>query len=184
MAASVTSPADAVNLALRRIGYQLRVGHLYDGSKAANNALDIYAQTRDALLRDGDWGFAQATTAAVASGQAAPTPWAVSYQYPADCLRVRNLIAAAFDANDPLPVLWEIATDAVAGTVILTNEANAKLVYTRQVTNPALWDPLFVETFADELAKGLAPVLASLEAEKVPAEALKGSMPTAERTVG
>jgi hypothetical protein len=34
------------------------------------------------------------------------------------------------------------------------------------------------------LAKGLAPVLASLEAEKVPAEELKTSLPMAEGTVG
>lgn len=186
MAASITSPADVVNLALRRIGYQLRVGQLYDGSKASNNALDIYGQTRDALLREHDWGFAQQTIAAVASGQAAPAPWAVSYQYPTDCLKVRNLFQAAYaaDQSDPLPVLWEIAGNATVGRVILTNEAAALLVYTQQVTDPARWDSLFVNAFADALGKQLAPVLASLEATKVPGEDIKISLPVAEGTVG
>ena len=45
MVASAKS-ADMVNLALRRVGYKLRVGNLYDGSMAAKMALDVYAQTR------------------------------------------------------------------------------------------------------------------------------------------
>lgn len=108
MVASVTSPADIINLALRRIGYKLtRVSNLYDGSEPAKAALDIYAQTRDDLLRDGNWDFARRDVAATVLRQAPdggyfppnnwdpltypPLPWTYCYEYPDDCLKVRNV---------------------------------------------------------------------------------------------
>lgn len=131
MVASASSPADIVNLALRRIGYELRVGSLLDGSEAANQALDIYAQTRDDLLRQNDWGFAERNVAltvlktAPAGGYFPPTnwsstypplPWAFEYDYPADCLKVRSLKESSlFLFNpDPQPVLFDTANDYVA----------------------------------------------------------------------
>lgn len=157
MPASVTSPADVVNLALRRLGRSDRVGNLYDGSAAAKAALDIYAQTRDALLRQSDWGFAEKIAAAVPSGTAAPAPWSVEYTYPADCMRLRNLFNAAYlaDKNNPLPVLYTVADDPARGKVIWCNAAAATLVYTAQVTDPARWEPLFVNALAESLARWL-----------------------------
>lgn len=157
MPASVTSPADVVNLALRKLGRSDRVGNLYDGSGAAKAALDIYAQTRDALLRQADWGFAEKIAAAVLSGTAAPAPWAVEYTYPIDCMRLRNLFNAVYlaDKNNPLPVLYTIADDAARGKVIWCNAAAATLVYTAQITDPSRWEPLFVSALAESLAKWL-----------------------------
>src|ERR1019366_9251122 len=85
MAASVSSPADIINVSLRRIGYKLRVASLYDGSKAAKSALDIYAQTRDEILRQNDWTFAERNIAMVllkqppASGYIPPLIWSTAY---------------------------------------------------------------------------------------------------------
>lgn len=108
MAASVQSPADIINLSLRRIGYKLsRVSNLYDGSEPAKAALDIFGQTRDDLLRDGNWDFAQRNVAATLLRQAPtggyfppdnwdplvypPLPWRYCYEYPDDCLKVRTV---------------------------------------------------------------------------------------------
>ena len=104
MPASVSSPADVVNVTLQRIGYKLRVGSLYDGSKAANDALDIYAQTRDEVMRQDDWSFAERNVSmtllksAPVAGYIPPTtwsttdpplPWLFEYAWPDDCLKVR-----------------------------------------------------------------------------------------------
>ena len=59
MASIITNPADLVNLAMIKLGRNERVGSLYEGSKWAKAALSIYGQTRDALLRAGDYGFAE-----------------------------------------------------------------------------------------------------------------------------
>jgi hypothetical protein len=187
MPASVTSPADMINLTLRRIGYPGRVGNLYDGSKAAKNALDIYAQTRDELLRQNDWGFAERNIsmtllkAAPAGGYIPPTtwstaypaiPWLFEYQRPGDCLKIRSIKAVPlFLPNmDPQPVVFTEANDTVApatGQVILCNVANAVLTYSGQVTDPTAWEPDFVETFSAALGRRLARNLVGMEAAKL-----------------
>lgn len=186
MALSVRNPADVVNLALVQIGYRDRVAWLGEGSKAARAARDIYSQTRDAVLRMANWGFAERIAAAVLSGQPAPAPWSVSYAYPADCLRVRNLFGPAYlaDKNNPVRALYTIANDVTAGKVIFSNTVGATLVYTRQVTSPLLWEPLFIEMLANELGKGLALALASGDAAKMAMEGEKAIVPLAEDTLG
>lgn len=186
MPASVASPADVVNLSLERIGYKNRIGHLYDGSPAAKKALDIYAQTRDAIMRQSDWDFAQRIVAATLSTGAAPAPWAVEYNYPTDCLRLRNLFNATYlaDKNNPVSILWTVANSATKGHVIWTNAAAATLVYTAQVTNVTLWEPLFVEVLALELGKRLAAGLVGVEGVKMSMEDEKTIVPLAESTTG
>lgn len=185
MANVITSPADVVNLALAVIGRRDRIGNIYEGSAAARAALDIYSQARDEMLRAGNWGFAEKIAAAVVSGTAAPFPWTVSYVYPTDCIRVRNMFAATYqaDQNNPVPILYQIA-DAASGKVILCKTAAATLVYTEQVTDPTKWDALFIAAFADDLGRRMAPAMASAEAAKQPAESLKGSFPMAKDTLG
>jgi hypothetical protein len=107
MTVSVQRPEDAVNAALAHIGYTLRVNSLVDGTHAAAIALTIYGQTRDEILRDGDWGFAERSVAATLL-KAAPasyvpgiTPWdpanypilnaRFEYAYPDDCLKLRSV---------------------------------------------------------------------------------------------
>lgn len=172
MALVITSPADVVNLALERIGYKLRVANLYDGSEAASVALDLYGQTRDRLLRDGEWEFASTTIAATLLKQAPtppnyfdtpwdpvqhpPMPWRFEYEYPTDCLKVRIMkvpVGYLFEPS-PLPTLMAIANDKTytpAKEVVLCNVPSALMVYTRQVTDPTTWPVDFTEAFAAEL---------------------------------
>lgn len=187
MAASVNSPADVVNLALAGIGFKKRVGQLYEGSEAAKIALTVYSQTRDAVLRSSDWGFAERFVASSATGGAAPPPWTQELQYPQDCLRVRDLFTPAYlaDINNPLPVLWTIGNDGgLASRVIWTRVVAATICYTGQVTNPALWDPLFVSLFAVELGKQLASSLVNMEAIKMLASEESAQAPVAVGTLG
>lgn len=187
MVASVTSPADVLNLTLSRLGYKRRVGDLYEGSDAARLALTIYAQARDSVLRSSDWGFAEAFAAAVASGSSAPAPWSLEFRYPVDCLRVRDLFDASYltDKNNPLPVLWTIGNNAALARVIWTNSVTPTICYTRQVTNPASWDPLFVNLVALELGKQLTASLnKSLDALKPLMEEEQAQIPIAVDTLG
>jgi hypothetical protein len=171
MPASIRNPADVVNLALVRIGYTKAVGNLYDGSDAANKALTIYAQTRDDLMRDGEWDFCRRDVAPtlLKSGPdnyfdtpwdgptMPPAPWRFEYAYPGDCLKVRRLSPApGFTFNPaPQPTLFQVANDQYftpARRVILCNIQSAILTYAGQVTDPASWPPDFVEAAAAELA--------------------------------
>jgi hypothetical protein len=185
MPASVTSPADMINLSLRRIGYKFRVGSLYDGSTAAKTALDIYAQTRDAVLVENDWDFAERNVtmtllkSAPVNGYVPPTVWnpatnpppgwLFSYAYPSDCLKVRIIKnVPLFGLNfDPQPNAFYLANDTSFTPfqkVILCNLANANLVYTGQVTDPTSWDSLFTESLAAALGRRLVPSLMGFNA--------------------
>lgn len=180
MTASVSSPAAIVNLALSRAGLSERVGSLYDGSAFAKRALDLYAQTRDALLRDADWGFPRRDVALTLLKSAPgggyvpgfspwnpaanpPRPYWFEYAYPADCMLLRALRAPTiFQPNfTPYPQNFEIANDAVPvagqqaapGRVILCYLGDAVATYCGQVTDMTQWDIGFVEAMANEMAR-------------------------------
>lgn len=185
MATVITSPADVVNVALSKIGIRDRIGNIYEGSAAAKAALDVYSQTRDEALRSFDWGFAEKIAAGTLTGNVAPFPWTYEYTYPTDCVKIRNLFGATYiaDPNDPRPTLWTIGGIAAA-KVIWAKIPTCTLVYTSQVTNPTLWEPLFVEAFSDALGKRIAPVLASADAAKMVGEQEKTDDALAMGTVG
>ncbi|SDD95369.1 hypothetical protein SAMN05216337_1017143 [Bradyrhizobium brasilense] len=187
MPVSVSTPADLVNVALQRIGYKGRVGNLFEGSAAAKDALDIYAQTRDEILRKGDWGFAERNLAmellksAPAGGYTPPNvwtpaspplPWRFEYAYPSDCLDVRAIKGQSVFVMDfdPQPITFTVANDSALvppRKVILCNVPDALLTYTGQVTDPTSWEPDFVEAFAAALGRRLAPALVGMEAAKL-----------------
>lgn len=188
MTVSISTPADVINISLVRLGVRKRIGNLYDGSPQAQKALDIYAQTRDAVLREADWNFSQKIAAAVAApGSIAPIPlYAYVYTYPSDCLKVRNMYAASYlaDTNNPVPVLWAVGDDPVNGTVVWSNGQTATLIYTARVTTITQWEPLFVEALAAALSRRLAPVLASLDLVKIETDDEKFSTQLGVDTIG
>lgn len=187
MASVVTVPADAVNLAMIKLGRNERVGSLYEGSKWAKAALSIYGQTRDALLRAGDYGFAERNVNATLLKQALaggytpgnpwnglnnpPPPWVFEYAYPADMLKLRAVKPIpVFVMNfDPQPNVFAVENDnfyTPAKKVILCNVPNAQLVYTAQVTDLTTWEADAIEEFADALARGMALAIANMETAK------------------
>lgn len=203
---AIQSPADAANLALVRMGYKLRIGSLYDGSPAAKKVLDVYAQTRDDMLRSFDWGFAERNIAltllkqAPVKGYLPPiTPWnpatnpplgfLFEYAYPDDALKVRAVKPTAlfFPNVDPRYNAFAIVNDNAftpARRVIVCNVAAAIGVYTGQVTDPATWDVNFVAAFAQELAKVLGPALVGMDSAKITAPEAQQGLATAESEQG
>lgn len=202
MPASLQSPADVINASLVRIGFKLRIGSLYDGSMAAKRALDIYAQTRDEMLRQNDWQFAernlqltllkQAPSTGYALGWTTaypPLPWIFEYEWPNDCLKVRSLkTAPAFVPNfDPQPNIFGLENDnsyTPPAKVILCNVPSAILVYTGQVTDPTTWEADFTEALCAALGRRLAPVLVGLDAAKLGAADEQQTMNVAEMEQG
>jgi hypothetical protein len=189
---SVKNPADAVNVALVRIGWKGgEIGNLYDGSEAAMVALNIYGQTRDELLRSHAWDFAQRTIslsllkAAPVGGYVPgftpwdpttdpPIPWLFEYAYPEDCIKIRAVkpVPIFLPNFDPLPNVFSTANDndfTPAREVILTNVENSLCIYTARVTDPTTWTADFTNSFIDALGESLAPALTSLDAAKLEA---------------
>lgn len=199
----LTNPGAIVNAALDRVGYKKRIGSLYDGSEASVKALDIYGQARDEMLRSFDWGFAERDVTLTLLKTApvggytplAPwttanpiPPWTYEYTYPGDCLKVRSLrYVGLIPEYDPQAIEFRIANDnsyTPARRVILTNLAQATLVYTSQITDPLTWDVGFTEFFITALGQRLAPALADMDVAKLEAQEEAQTITKAEMTIG
>lgn len=205
MVAVIQSPEDICNAALARVGWRgPRIGSLYDGSMVAKTALDIYGQTRDELLRQNDFDFAERSVSLTLlkfapdggygpgnewNNTFPPPPWVYEYAYPTDALKVRALKPEpTFLVDyDPQPFVFSVANDQAfnpPAKVILCNVPKAILIYTGQVTDPADWEADFTELMAAALGRRLAPKLAGLDAAKLMAQDEAQALATAEREQG
>lgn len=162
------------NNALDEIGYERHIGNIYEGSRAARIALDIWAQTRDSLLYqlEPDWArkdarLVLAKSAPNIQGTTArydvdtqwdnaypPVPWLYEYTLPDDCLKPLQI------KPDPgfLPV-WRPRPQATRHVVnpdsetLLTNTPDAILIYIYRVLDPDRWHNDFQDAMIQVLAK-------------------------------
>ncbi len=146
------SPVSVANMALTRLGGR-SIASLGEGSRESILANTFFEPSRDAVLREFMWAFASrrralAQVASVLMG----TGWAYVYGYPADCLAVRRLYTQP--GADPIP--YEVTSDANGTRVILTDQAEAVLVYTARHTDLSRCDPLFLEALSWKLASEIA----------------------------
>lgn len=92
--------------------------------------------------------------------------WSYTYRLPAACVRARRLVREGVGRrweNDPPP--FAVATDS-QGTVLHTNEADARLEYTARIDGAVYFsDALFKDAFAWRLAAMLVPALEQPEPE-------------------
>jgi hypothetical protein len=104
-------------------------------------------------------------------------PWNYSYAYPNDCVRVRsvfnpyraypasqngiptinNLSTITNNSTFQIPFQIAVDKDSAGNTikVILTNQQQAQLIYTMEVTDPNLWDSDFSDAMVYTLAARL-----------------------------
>jgi len=164
-----------VNQALDLVGYADHIGNIYEGSKASVVALNTWGHTRDMLLMTAQpvWakkdiqlallknapninnGYADYSLGWNASSHP-PLPWLYEYAYPADCLLPLQIKLAPLFVPvwRPRAKPWRPAFDPVTQNhVILSNEANAILIYIAQVLDPNDWYQDFTELVIEALAK-------------------------------
>lgn len=173
MTTSVRTPEDVANLVLQRIGYKgPRIGSLLEGSEAAKVILDVYGQTRDQLITDGEWEFAERIVTGTLLKQAPQygyiatpwsnaypdIPWLFSYAYPGDALKIRAVRPTPlFIPNfDPQYNIYSLGNDngfTPPRQVILTMVPNALITYAGRVTDPTTWNPAFNEALVSALAR-------------------------------
>ena len=119
------------NRALTFLGAQ-PITSLSDDTKEARSCNRMFAQSRDHVLRSHPWNFALKRVALAASTTAPVWEYANAYDWPSDCLRIIEV-----------DTLEEWAVEAKA---IVTDEgAPLNILYVSQVTDPTLFDALFVE---------------------------------------
>lgn len=151
------------NLALSRIGISATISSLTDtNSQEAVSCNAIYATMIDAVLRDFAWPFADAYAElglvhdSSEDDVAWANRWLYAYRYPSDCIRALTIEVG--DRTSTTRVPFELSNDA-SGRLILTDQDDAVLRYTKRFTDPAHFDPSFASALAWRLAMELAPPL-------------------------
>lgn len=158
----MATETDLLNDALGLIGAE-RITAIDDGSTNSNYCASMYPAMRDSLLRSHHWNFA-VTRVELAQDVTAPVfGYAYSYSLPANCLKVIDYGGALPVSGTAVMVypFWpynqrNVVNYKIEGRKLYSNDGQALIVYLRQETNPALWDPMFYQAVVHGLASKLA----------------------------
>lgn len=138
------------NMALAKIG-SARISDYTDSTEDNVQAVQCrlhYEQTRDALLRSHYWRFARTRVQLSANVTTPAFEWDYAYDLPSDFLRL--WIKPFEDNNSGLHNTRY--SFSMEGRQLLTDEDAVYLRYIKRVTDPTVFDPLFVEVFILKLA--------------------------------
>jgi hypothetical protein len=161
----MASEVEICNMALRHLG-AVRIASLDEARQEAKDCKLFYPVSRDAVLIDHPWNFAQKRRALALMDT--PTDYAgaysLAYIVPADCLRARKVV---LPSGDDTAQEFSVVRAPTGEKIILTNAVDAVLVYTLSATDPTWFDAQFIEALALKLASKLArPLLKSPQAEQ------------------
>lgn len=161
----MASEVEICNMALRHLGAG-RIASMDEARQEAKDCKLFFSVSRDAVLIDHPWNFAQKRRTLAAMDM--PTDYlgqySLAYAYPSDCLRARKVVLPGGDdtAQD-----FAVVRAPTGGKIVITNAVDAVLVYTMISTDPTWFDAQFVEALALKLASKLArPLLKSPQAEQ------------------
>lgn len=154
----MASETDLLNDALGQAGCT-PIGSIDDNTVNAQWCKRLYPQLRKGLLRQHHWNFAEARAQLTADSVAPLFEFVNAFTLPVDCLKLKeyngNAMTVVVTLEDPAFV-WVGGYFKIEGRKILSNDAQAFIVYVKDVANPDLWDALFYQTMAAWLASKLA----------------------------
>jgi hypothetical protein len=153
----VATSIDICNQALSHIGAAAKITAIDppDGSAEANHAARFYLSAVYRALARIDWSFARTRAALGAVALPDTAAWAYAYAKPSDCVTVRRITTGSASQFEDDSADFELE-----GETLLTNQADAVLIYTRAVTDAAKFPVLFTDVVALDLAAFLAgPIL-------------------------
>jgi len=132
---------DIFNAALLNIGASGALTAVTNQNAEAAACALRYPSIARTILRDVDWNCVRRRVGLleVAAGAVWAPSWQYMYVYPSDCLVVRGFDTGLPHAKHPLCTMvdYEVADDATAGKVILTNVACPVMIYTSYVLDLA-----------------------------------------------
>lgn len=157
----MSSDIEICNLALSRVAVTQAIASFTERSKEAEQCRVLYSHLRELVLQEFPWPFAESIVALASLGSPAPG-WAFRYRYPADCLKIRNIVQPGFRRalSSDMEIPYQIGYDA-GGRVIHTDQPEAVCRFTFRVEDSTFFDALFVEALAWRLAMDLALPLTS-----------------------
>jgi hypothetical protein len=156
------TPLKVVNRALVEIAQGVPLasgtpGTNFDGSPNGIYAAALYQGAVEMLLRQQDYEFSRTYVPLVNATVLTPPYWQNAYVYPAQALRIRQVLPPTLPGiDDPIPVRWDVGWDGTQ-QVIWSNLAftDGAIITTRNV-NETQWDSMFTEQMVRYLGSQLA----------------------------
>lgn len=172
----MASAVQICNQALSHVGSEARVSSISppDGSVEAGYCAAFYDLARTELLEPGNWRFALKRTP-LAETTNLSTAWAYAYALPSDCLRplriLRTSLALTVFTQDRVTAHTDDRDSApfdIEGEVLYSNEPDATLLYSRDLTDTTKFTASFTSAFAYLLAAYLAgPIIKGNEGVRI-----------------
>jgi hypothetical protein len=150
----VTSVVSICNLALSHIGDAANVSDLEEGSVQADHCARFYPIARDELFELHPWSFAKRRAVLALLSDPPESNWLFAYALPAGCIKVRAVLAEG--AADKEQSVFDIEADDDGNRVLFTDVEDARVIYTKRITDTARFSPLFVSALSRLLASYLA----------------------------
>lgn len=161
----MASIVDICNIALSHLGAEAVVSSISppDGSAEAGYCARFYPIARQSTLVAGNWGFARKRVA-LAELTNDSTEWTYKYQLPSDCLHARKVLTGdVYDNPERGGAKFEIEGDA-----LFTNQPEAVLIYTRDVTDTSKFPADYTTALGMVLAGYLAgPIIKGSDGMRV-----------------
>lgn len=153
----MASQVEVCNRAMIKIG-GAQITSITENSKAARVLGALWDTVRKAELSKRYWNFALARTSLAALSTAPAWGFGSQYQLPVDFLKLSQINdqfipPSMSDYQNSDGSAWAIESSSAGSQVVLTDfQAPLKIRYVKDVTDPGLFDPQFVEVLASKLA--------------------------------
>jgi hypothetical protein len=151
------SDVQIANFALSKIGDDSTIESLTENSAQANECNLWFDHSRKQTLSAFSWSFAKARITLATHGDDPPANWGYRYQYPSATVKARFIENPAGRDADPVEFVIETSDDGTRS--ILTDLDEAKLIFTKDITDPSLYSEFFIEALAAVLASHIAYAL-------------------------
>jgi len=137
------SNVSIANLALQKLGEGTIVS-LTEDSRNARSLNACFEALRDRELRAYLWKFAKKRATLAASSTIPDSTYALAFPVPTDFLRLIKPARLGLD--------WSLENHENALAILTNDGTSISIRYIARVTDPTLFDPIFVEMFACKLA--------------------------------
>lgn len=148
------STVQIANFALSKVGTDSTIESLTEDSAEANACNLWIGHARRQALSAFNWTFSRFRTTLATHGDDPPDEWTYRYAYPVDCVKARFIENPVGKTADAVPFDVEQSDDGTKS--ILTDMVDAKLIYTKDVTDPGLYTEYFIELLATILGSHIA----------------------------
>ncbi len=150
----MTSVVAICNLALTVHLGKKNISDLDEGSAEARACKQLYDHTLSLMLQSYPWRFAGKTASLAQVTNDKVGEWAYAYSRPNDCLKLR-WIRPEYKVSSATPLGREAEIEfpyELEGDTIYCDLSPAFARYTRPISDPSKFPPLFVEALAASLA--------------------------------